>query len=63
MRRANGEVMARVITNNGEGVYESILIAKKGSGITLDKLLACGKHYTFGLGDAQSTSGTLAPMV
>lgn len=62
VRRANGEVMARVITNNGEGVYESVLIAKKGSGITLDKVLACGKRYTFGLGDAQSTSGTLAPM-
>jgi phosphonate transport system substrate-binding protein len=62
VRRADGEVMARVITNNGEGVYESVLIAKKGSGITLDKVLACGKRYTFGLGDAQSTSGTLAPM-
>ena len=62
VRRADGEVLARVITNNGEGVYQSVLIAKKGSGITLDKVLACGKRYTFGLGDAQSTSGTLAPM-
>jgi phosphonate transport system substrate-binding protein len=61
-RRANGEVLARVLGNGGEGVYESVLIAKKGSGVTLDKVLACGKRYTFGLGDAQSTSGTLAPM-
>src|SRR6202012_3113283 len=61
-RRANGEVLARVRGNGGEGIYESVLIAKKGSGITLDKVLACGKRYTFGLGDAQSTSGTLAPM-
>jgi phosphonate transport system substrate-binding protein len=39
-----------------------VLIAKKGSGITLDKVLACGKRYTFGLGDVKSTSGTLAPI-
>ena len=25
-------------------------------------MLACGKQYDFGIGDAQSTSGTLAPM-
>ena len=61
-RRADGEVLARVLGNGGEGVYQSVLIAKKGSGITLDKVLACGKRYTFGIGDAQSTSGTLAPM-
>lgn len=61
-RRADGQVMARVMGNGGEGVYESVLIVKKGSGITLDKVLACGKRYSFGLGDAQSTSGTLAPM-
>lgn len=61
-RRADGEVMARVLGNGGEGVYESVLIARKGSGITLDKVLACGKRYSFGIGDARSTSGTLAPM-
>jgi phosphonate transport system substrate-binding protein len=61
-RRADGEVMARVVGNGGEGVYESVLIARKGSGITLDKVLACGKRYDFGIGDARSTSGTLAPM-
>ncbi|MDP3593341.1 PhnD/SsuA/transferrin family substrate-binding protein, partial [Phenylobacterium sp.] len=37
-------------------------IVRKGSGITLDDVLKCGKRYTFGLGDAKSTSGTLAPM-
>ncbi|MDB5421804.1 MAG: phosphonate transporter substrate-binding protein, partial [Brevundimonas sp.] len=36
--------------------------ARKDSGITLDQVLACGKKYDFGIGDAQSTSGTLAPM-
>ena len=39
-----------------------MLIVRKGSGITLDDVLKCGKRYNFGLGDPESTSGTLAPM-
>lgn len=62
VRRADAEVLGRVVQAGGEGTYESVLIVKKGSGITLDKVLACGKRYTLGLGDAKSTSGTLAPM-
>ena len=62
VNRADGEVLGRVIDAGGEETYTSVIIARKGSGITLDKLLACGKKYTFGLGDPQSTSGTLAPM-
>ena len=62
VRRANGEVLGRVVDKGGEGVYESVLIVRKGSGITLDDVLKCGKRYSFGLGDAKSTSGTLAPM-
>jgi phosphonate transport system substrate-binding protein len=61
-RRANGEVTARVLTDGPNGSYQSVLITKKGSGITLDSLLKCGKKYNFGIGDAKSTSGTLAPM-
>lgn len=61
-RRSNAEVIGRVIQGGGEATYESVLIAKKGSGITVDKVLACGKKYTFGIGDVKSTSGTLAPM-
>lgn len=61
-RRANAEVLGRVVDAGGEATYKSVLIAKKGSGITLDKVLACGKKYSFGLGDTKSTSGTLAPM-
>ena len=38
-----------------------VLIVRKGSGITLDDVLKCDKRLTFGLGDAKSTSGTLAP--
>jgi phosphonate transport system substrate-binding protein len=62
VNRADAQVLGRVIQAGGEATYTSVLIVKKGSGITLDKVLACGKKYSFGLGDAKSTSGTLAPM-
>jgi phosphonate transport system substrate-binding protein len=62
VRRADAEVLGRVVDAGGEATYKSVLIARKGSGITLDKVMACGKKYTFGLGDTKSTSGTLAPM-
>jgi phosphonate transport system substrate-binding protein len=62
VERANAQVLGRVIQDTGEATYTSVLIVKKGSGITLDKVLACGGRYSFGLGDAKSTSGTLAPM-
>ena len=62
VNRADGEVLGRVVDKGGQGVYESVIIVRKGSGITLDGLLKCGKRYSFGLGDAKSTSGTLAPM-
>jgi phosphonate transport system substrate-binding protein len=62
-RRANGEVFARTTKPNGgpEG-YQSVIVVKKGSGITLDRILKCDKTLEFGMGDAKSTSGTLAPM-
>lgn len=60
--RSQGEVIARIVDPEGRDSYRSTLIVRKGSGITLDKVLACGKQYDFGIGDAQSTSGTLAPM-
>lgn len=62
VNRANAEVLGRVVQATGEATYESVIIVRKGSGITLDGLLKCGKRYTFGLGDAKSTSGTLAPL-
>ena len=62
VNRANGEVLGRVIDAGGDETYASVLIVKKGSGITLEDVLKCGKRFTFGLGDAKSTSGTLAPM-
>lgn len=60
--RANAEVIARTVNREGLDSYQSTLIVRKGSGITLDKVVACGKQYNFGIGDAQSTSGTLAPL-
>ncbi|HSV03060.1 MAG TPA: phosphate/phosphite/phosphonate ABC transporter substrate-binding protein [Phenylobacterium sp.] len=62
VNRADAEVLGRVIQAGGEATYESVIIVRKGSGITLDKLLACHKRYSFGLGDVKSTSGTLAPL-
>lgn len=62
VRRADGEVFARTTDPSGVDGYFAVLIVKKGSGLTLDKVLACDKSLTFGIGDAKSTSGTLAPM-
>lgn len=60
--RANAEVFARTVDLQGHDTYTSVVIAKKGSGITLDKVLKCDKSLSFGMGDVKSTSGTLAPM-
>ncbi|MBU1375301.1 MAG: phosphate/phosphite/phosphonate ABC transporter substrate-binding protein [Alphaproteobacteria bacterium] len=62
VNRADAEVLGRVVDAGGDATYKSVIIVKKGSGITLDKLLKCDKTLNFGLGDTQSTSGTLAPM-
>ena len=61
VRRAGGEVFARTTHPNGQDGYQGVIIVKQGSGITLDKLLKCGQTMDFGMGDAKSTSGTLAP--
>jgi phosphonate transport system substrate-binding protein len=61
VNRADGEVIGRILTHGASGAYQSVLITKKGSGITMDTVLKCGKKLTFGMGDAKSTSGTLAP--
>lgn len=60
--RAEGEVIARTVDLEGLDSYRATLIVGAESGITLDQVLACGKRFDFGIGDAQSTSGTLAPM-
>jgi phosphonate transport system substrate-binding protein len=60
--RADAEVIARTVNREGMDSYRSTLIVRAGSGITLEQVMACGKRFDFGIGDAQSTSGTLAPM-
>ena len=60
--RAEGEVIARIVDPEGRDSYQSTIIVRRGSGITLEQVLACGKRFDFGIGDAQSTSGTLAPL-
>ena len=62
VRRADAEVLGRVVDAGGEATYKSVIIVRKDSGLTLDKILSCDKTLNFGLGDTQSTSGTLAPL-
>lgn len=62
VRRAGGEVFARTSKPSGPDGYQGVIIVRKGSGLTLDKLLKCDRTLNFGMGDAKSTSGTLAPM-
>jgi len=62
IRRADGEILGRITDEGGARDYESVLIVRKGSGITLNDVLKCDKRLNFGIGDARSTSGTLAPM-
>jgi phosphonate transport system substrate-binding protein len=60
--RASGEVFVQFIDLDGTPGYYSYIITHKDSGITsLDQVLKNGKDYTFGIGDPQSTSGTLVP--
>ncbi len=62
VERANAEVFARTIDPSGSGAYQSVIIARKDSDLTQEKLMACDKTLDFGIGDAQSTTGTLAPL-
>jgi phosphonate transport system substrate-binding protein len=61
-RRADGEILGRITDEGGASDYESVLIVKKGSGLTFDEVVKCDKRLNFGIGDPRSTSGTLAPM-
>lgn len=58
---ADAELIARTVNPEGADSYRSTLIVRRGSGIALPDVLACGKRYSLGMGDPRSTSGTLAP--
>jgi phosphonate transport system substrate-binding protein len=62
VRRSGGEVFARTSKPSGPDGYQGVILVRMGSGLTLDKLLKCDGTLNFGMGDAKSTSGTLAPM-
>ena len=62
VRRSNAEVFARSVNPSGVDGYQGVIVVKKGSGITLARILKCDRTLSFGMGDAKSTSGTLAPM-
>ncbi len=62
VRRGGGEVFARSVGAGGVDGYASVVLVRANSHISLDRLLKCDRRLTFGLGDALSTSGTLAPM-
>jgi phosphonate transport system substrate-binding protein len=62
VNRADAEVLSRVVAPGGDATYKSVLIVRKSSKLTLDDVLKCSRKLNFGIGDAESTSGTLAPM-
>jgi phosphonate transport system ATP-binding protein len=56
------EVFLRSSDPSGVDGYNSVLIVPKDSPVTLERVMACDRSLSFGMGDANSTSGTLAPM-
>ena len=62
VRRGQGRVVSRVVLQNGQSSYRSVIITRKASHLTVDKIMRCDKTLDFGMGDPKSTSGTLAPL-
>jgi phosphonate transport system substrate-binding protein len=61
--RAGGEVFAQFIDLEGRPGYYSYVITHRDSPLkSIDDLISNGKSLSFGLGDPQSTSGTLVPV-
>ncbi|MCF6291795.1 MAG: phosphonate ABC transporter, permease protein PhnE [Robiginitomaculum sp.] len=63
LRRSNGEVFAKATYPDGAPGYHSVLLVPKDSPFqTVEDILKCDKTVNFGMGDPNSTSGTLMPM-
>ena len=62
VRRADAEVFARTFDPSGEDGYRSVIIVPADSDLTIEDVMRCDRTLNFGIGDAKSTSGTLAPM-
>jgi len=61
IRRAGGEVFARTFDPGADDGYNSVILVPAKSKTTLEDILRCDRTLNFGIGDAKSTSGTLAP--
>jgi phosphonate transport system substrate-binding protein len=60
--RANGEVLAQVVSRDGRTGYYSHLIVHASSPYrSLDDILKCDRSIDFSIGDPNSTSGFLVP--
>jgi phosphonate transport system substrate-binding protein len=60
--RANGQVMAQVVSKDGSvGYYSHVIVHKDSPYTTIDDILKCDKSLDFGIGDPNSTSGFLVP--
>ncbi|MEY3584794.1 MAG: phosphonate transporter substrate-binding protein [Verrucomicrobiota bacterium] len=61
--RADGEVFAQFIDQAGRTGYTSVIITHRDSRLkTIEDMFAQAKELSFGMGDPQSTSGTLVPL-
>jgi phosphonate transport system ATP-binding protein len=62
VKGGQAEVFLRSADPSGVDGYKSNVIVRAGSTLTIDDILRCDKSMDFGMGDANSTSGTLAPL-
>ncbi len=62
--RANSEVFAQATYADGIAGYHSVVVVRNDSPLkTVDDLLKCDQSLDFGMGDPNSGSGTLVPLV
>jgi phosphonate transport system substrate-binding protein len=60
--RANGEVLAQVVSRDGRiGYYSHLIVHASSPYQSLDDILKCDKSIDFSIGDPNSTSGFLVP--
>jgi phosphonate transport system substrate-binding protein len=61
VRRANGEVFARIFEPPGAAADASVVIVGAKSTLTLERILKCGRILTLVVGESHSIAATLAP--
>jgi phosphonate transport system substrate-binding protein len=62
VKDGESEVFLRSADPSGVDGYKSNVIVKSDSTLTIEDIMRCDKSMDFGMGDANSTSGTLAPL-